>query len=59
MRSHTNITDNERAGKLSKETIVSTDAVQYQVYSLSDTKLIIKTKILKIWQNGWEISNTN
>jgi len=52
---HTNITGNGRAYKLAKEAIA--DAVQCQVYSLSDTKLIIKTKIFNIWQNKWKISN--
>jgi len=39
---------NERADSIEKEVIVSADAIQCQVYSISDIKLIIKNKILDI-----------
>lgn len=42
--SHTDIIGNERADKLAKKAIISADAAQSQVYTLSDIKLIVKTK---------------
>jgi len=46
--SHTNITGNERADKLAKEAIVSPNAIQCQVYSITDIKQIIEKTILNI-----------
>ena len=56
--SHTNITGNERADALEKESIVSQNATPCQVYSITDIKQIIKKIILNIWQNEWKTSNT-